>query len=55
MLIPNEKINLVKEILESDSLVYTTTPTTQPNEASKQGEDNTLANDPWKHLLGDDE
>ncbi len=51
MLIPNEKINLVKEILESDSF----SPTTQPNKASKQGEENTLANDPWKHLLGDDE
>ncbi len=55
MLIPNEKVNLVKEILESDSLLTTTAPTTQPNKASKQGEENTLANDPWKHLLGDDE
>jgi len=51
MLIPNEKVSLVKNILESDSFL----PTTQSNKASKQGEENTLANDPWKHLLGDDE
>ncbi|MCP4411878.1 MAG: helix-turn-helix transcriptional regulator [Gammaproteobacteria bacterium] len=55
MLIPNEKVNLVKEILESDSQLTTTAPTTQPNKASKQGEESTLENDPWKHLLGDDE
>ncbi len=54
ILIPNEKINRVREILESDSLVYTTEPTTPPKKVSKQ-EEGTLANDPWKHLLGDDE
>jgi len=41
MLIPNEKLTIVKEILEN-------------NKASKQ-EENSLANDPWKHLLGGDE
>ena len=51
MLIPNEKVSLVREILESDSF-----PTTMlKSKASIQGEENTLANDPWKHLLGDDE
>ena len=51
MLIPNERVNHVKEILENNSLL----PTTLKDNVSKQGEDNTLANDPWKHLLGDDE
>ena len=51
MLIPNEKINLVKEVLESDSLL----PTTLKNKAAKQVEENPLANDPWKDLLGDNE
>ncbi len=51
MLIPNERINLVKEILESDSLL----PTTLKNKTSKQVEENRLANDPWKDLLGDNE
>ena len=55
MLIPNEKVNLVKEILEGDPLTYKAVPTRQPNKASIPGEENTLANDPWKHLLGDDE
>ena len=51
MLIPNEKLSLVKELLKSDS--FPTNPLT--SKASKQGEENTLANDPWKHLLVDDE
>ncbi len=47
----SEKVNLVKEFLESDAF-----PISAPAiKASKQGEENTLANDPWKHLLGDDE
>ena len=50
MLIPNEKASLVKEILESDSFL----PSTLTNKVSKQREENILANDPWKHLLGDD-
>ena len=54
MLIPNEKVSLVKELLENDSMLTTTALTTQPNKASKQ-EENTLTNDPWKHLLGDHE
>ncbi len=36
MLIPNEKVSLVKEILESDSLLTTTAPTKQPNKGSKR-------------------
>ncbi|MDQ7048728.1 MAG: helix-turn-helix transcriptional regulator [Enterobacterales bacterium] len=51
MLIPNEKASLVKEILERELF----SPNTRPNKASNQEEENTLANDPWKHLLGDDE
>ena len=51
MLIPNEKASLVKDILERDSF----SSNAQPNKVSKQGEENTLANDPWKHLLGNDE
>ncbi len=41
MLIPTEKLSLVKEILE--------------NEDSKKSEESALANDPWKNLLEDDE
>ncbi len=41
MLIPTEKLNLVKEILE--------------NEISKQSEESSLENDPWRNLLEDEE
>ena len=41
MLIPTEKLNLVKEILE--------------NQSSEQGEESALSNDPWKNMLGDEE
>ncbi len=51
MLIPLEKLNRVKEILESDAL----SSSTLKNHPSKQGEESVLSNDPWKNLLGDDE
>lgn len=51
MLIPTEKLNLVKEILENDTL---SSPTLK-NQSSKQSEENTLSNDPWKNMLGDNE
>ncbi len=41
MLIPEEKLSLIKAILE--------------NETSKQSKEGTLANDPWKNLLGSEE
>ena len=51
MLIPAEKLNLVKEILENESL---TSPILK-NTASKQSEASALANDPWKNLLEGEE
>ena len=47
MLIPAEKLSLVKEILENETLLSPTLI----NKASKQSEESTLANDPWKNLL----
>ncbi len=51
MLIPTEKLNLVKEILESDTL---SSPVLK-NRAPKQSEGSTLSNDPWGDLLQDEE
>ncbi len=51
MLIPTEKLNLVKEILENDAAP---SPTLK-NKGCKQSEESTLANDPWKNLLKDEE
>jgi len=51
MLIPAEKLNLVKEILENDAV---SSPMLK-NKISKQSEESTLANDPWKNLLRDEE
>ncbi len=51
MLIPTEKLNLVKEILENDTL---SSPTLK-NLSSKQSEESALSNDPWKNILGDEE
>lgn len=51
MLIPTEKLNLVKEILENDALLSPMPKNTN----SKQGEESTLANDPWKNILTDEE
>lgn len=51
MLIPTEKLNLVKEILENDASLSPMSKNTN----SKQGEESTLANDPWKNILTDEE
>ena len=54
MLIPTEKLNRVKEILENDTL----SSSTLKNQSSKQGEkseESALSNDPWKNMLGDEE
>ena len=51
MLIPQEKLRIVKAILEDDEFL----PPTLKNKDSKKSEENTLANDPWKNLLESDE
>ncbi len=51
MLIPTEKLNLVKEILENDALP----PSTLNYKDTKQSEEDTLVNDPWKDMLESDE
>ena len=51
MLIPAEKLKLVKEILENESL----SSIVLKNSTSKQSEENMLANDPWKNILESDE
>ena len=51
MLIPTEKLNRVKEILENDTL----SSSTLKNQSSKQGEESALSNDPWKNMLGNEE
>lgn len=51
MLIPIEKLSLVKEILDNDEL----RSSALNSKDSRQSEANTLANDPWKDLLEDDE
>jgi len=56
MLIPNEKLDLVKNILKSNFPASTAVPSTsQPSKTLHQVEENSLANDPWKHLLEDSE
>lgn len=49
MLIPIEKVNLVKELLENDTL---SSPTLK-NQSSKQSEERPLSNDPWETMLKD--
>lgn len=51
MLIPTEKLNLVKEILENDEL----SPPTLKHINSKQNKEDTRINDPWKDILENDE
>ena len=51
MLIPTEKLSLVKEILENETL---SSPKLK-NQAARQIEENSLANDPWKNLLEGEE
>jgi len=50
MLIPQEKLSIVKAILENDEF----SPPALKDKDSKQIAENTLANDPWKNLLEDD-
>jgi len=51
MLIPIEKLSMVEAILKSDE--FSLSPL--KNKDNKQIEENTLANDPWKNLLEDEE
>jgi len=51
MLIPTEKLNRVKEILENDTL---SSPTLK-NQPFKEEEESALSNNPWKNMLGDEE
>ena len=51
MLIPTEKLSLVKEILENDALL----PPTLKYKDAKQSEEDMLVNDPWKDMLEGDE
>ena len=51
MLIPTEKVERIKEILENDTLL---SPTLK-NKATKQSEESMLANNPWKNLLESEE
>jgi len=51
MLIPTEKLSMVEAILKSDEF----SPSPLKNKDNKQIEENTLANDPWKNLLEDEE
>ena len=51
MLIPTEKLNHVKEILENESQ----SSSTLKNQSSQQSGESALSNDPWRNLLEDDE
>lgn len=47
MLIPTEKMDRIKEILDNETLSFSALK----NKASKQSEESMLANNPWKNLL----
>jgi len=51
LFIPQEKLSAVKTVLAGDDAPSPATT----NKDKKQIEENTLANDPWKNLLGDGE
>ncbi len=51
VLIPQEKVNAVKAFLENDIVL----PVTLKNKDIKEGDENSLASDPWKGVLEDDE
>ncbi|HEB87102.1 MAG TPA: XRE family transcriptional regulator [Gammaproteobacteria bacterium] len=56
MLIPTEKLSMVEAILKNDQLKhgeFLSSPL--KNKDDKRNEESTLANDPWKNLLGKDE
>jgi len=50
MLIPTEKLSIVKSILENNE--FSSAPL--KNKDNKQIKENSLANDPWKNLLESD-
>ena len=51
MLIPTEKLSLIKEILDNDALSSATLTST----SAKRNEENALSDDPWKNLLRSEE
>ena len=51
MLIPEEKVNIVKAFLENDIAM----PVTNKNKGLKEGDENNLASDPWKDVWEEDE
>jgi transcriptional regulator with XRE-family HTH domain len=57
MLIPTEKLSIVEAILENDELSSAPlkSKTAKPSKVKSLAEENTLANDPWKNLLEDEE
>jgi len=53
MLIPTEKRNIVEAILRNEDLRHNEFSSSQlNNKDDKQSEEETLANDPWKDILG---
>ncbi len=51
MLIPTEKLNIVQAILKNEEF----SSAALKNKDDNQSEESTLANDPWKNLLGGEE
>ena len=51
MLIPEEKLHIVKAFLENDTVL----PVTHKNKDLKEGDENSLASDPWKDVWEEDE
>ncbi len=51
MLIPVEKLSIIKAILENDAVLPTSLKSIDANHSGK----NTLANDPWQNILEGDE
>ncbi len=49
LLIPQEKLNMIKSILEDETLSI------QSTRESQAEDDKSLSDDPWQGLLGDDE
>jgi len=51
MLIPDEKLVIIKAILNNDEVL----PTSLTSTEAKYSEENTLENDPWRTILESDE
>ena len=51
MLIPEEKLHIVKTFLENDTAL----PVTHKDKDLKEGDENSLAGDPWKDVWEEDE